>query len=450
MVCSIIIPVFNQLFYTKLCLEALKKTIGGNSYEIIIVDNGSTDGTKKYIEETFPEVKYIYNTENLGFAKGCNVGAASASGEYMVFLNNDTVPTQGWLSALMETAKSAGVAAAIGSKLLFPNGRIQHSGMTIGEDLWPRALYYTFPEDTPGACRQRELQAVTAACMLVGRKTFRDLGGFDERFLNSFEDIDFCIRLREAGGKVIYCPQSILYHFESASEGRLNNDEVNRQKLIEKWGEKLVPDEAKLYREDGFEEPPKPDYLYLTGRKLSWLLANKEKEIQKLTDQLMQTYAERDEHAEQVTVLYERIEALSEELHRASKEKIDLAARSEESYKQRDEYARQINGLVEQLQESYKQIDYYAKETNKKSGEYSKQIISLSDQLRLMADRLREAYAEAEKYASQARQYAEHISANEKEIANLHSKSSQLEAILKRYRSSLPLKIYFKLRRRNP
>ena len=120
-ICSIIIPVFNRLQLTKQCLDAIIANTPQNLYEVIVVDNASTDGTKNYLSSLNDAfIKIITNKMNLGFAKACNQGAQAASTEYILFLNNDTEPQKGWLQPLIDILVNDSTVAAAGSKLLFP------------------------------------------------------------------------------------------------------------------------------------------------------------------------------------------------------------------------------------------------------------------------------------------------------------------------------------------
>jgi len=246
--CSIIIPVFNKLEYTKQCLDALCKETPTDLFELIIVNNASTDGTKEFLNEfakTYPNVKVIHNQENLGFAKACNQGARVAEGKYLVFLNNDTVPLYGWLEEMLkiiETEKNVGI---VGSKLLYPDNTIQHAGVAIADfpqSIYPYHIHRKSPADALEVNVVKDYQAVTGACMLIPKEFFDRLGGFDEGFLNGYEDVDLCFRVREAGYRVVYTPKSVLYHFESISEGRFKAVNENEKRLQEKWAGKIEPD----------------------------------------------------------------------------------------------------------------------------------------------------------------------------------------------------------------
>ncbi|HMX91963.1 MAG TPA: glycosyltransferase, partial [Nitrospira sp.] len=252
--CSIIIPVWNNLALTTQCLTALAEVTQGVSYEVIVVDNHSTDDTPAFLAGLGGDVKIITNNDNLGFAKACNQGAQAAKGEYLVFLNNDTIPQAGWLSALVEEVKAHSEVAVVGSKLLYEDGTIQHAGVAFSREfLMPYHMYPGVPADAPFVSRRRELQCVTAACMLIRRQVFAQVGGFDEGYKNGFEDVDLCLKVGEKNWKIVYQPQSTVIHLESRTPGRKAHEEENTLRFRERWGRCWwVTDEDRLHFDDGY------------------------------------------------------------------------------------------------------------------------------------------------------------------------------------------------------
>lgn len=179
---------------------------------------------------------------------------AVGDAEYLVFLNNDTVPIAGWLDALVEDAAAHPGAAAIGSKLLYPDGTVQHAGVAIGRDRWPHHIYAGFPGDHPAVNRAKRVVATSASCMLVRRSAFEELGGFDTAFLNGYEDIDLCLRLGEKGHEVRYCPHSVSYHLESVTRWTGESKrhvEHNSRLYAERWHDRIAPDDVEQYLADG-------------------------------------------------------------------------------------------------------------------------------------------------------------------------------------------------------
>jgi FkbM family methyltransferase len=253
--CSVIIPAWNKCELTRDCVTALAKTTGGLSWELIIVDNHSTDGTAEFLEQLGGDVQIIRNQENLGFAKACNQGARAARGKYLVFLNNDTVPLDGWLQAMVEEVRTHADVGIVGSKLLYADGTVQHAGVACDRShCAPYHIYRTFPGDHPAVNRRREFHVVTGACLLIRAELFRELGGFDEAFRNGFEDVDLCLKARERGYRVVYQPKSALFHLESQTPGRKAYDKANSRRLQERWGDSWwLSDEDLQYFEDGYK-----------------------------------------------------------------------------------------------------------------------------------------------------------------------------------------------------
>ncbi len=244
--CSIIIPVFNKLDLTRQCLTHLANVTDGCSYEVIVVDNASTDGTGPFLSSLEGDIQIIKNDSNLGFAKACNQGAKAAKGKYLVFLNNDTISLEGWLSALVEEVEQHSDVAVVGSKLLYENGTIQHAGVVFSKKLLtPYHLFNRLPSDFNAANIRQEFQAVTAACLLIRTDVFHSVSGFDEQFVNGFEDVDLCLKIRESGQLVIYQPKSILYHLEEQTPGRKNpeTEMQNSRLLMDRWADRIVVDE---------------------------------------------------------------------------------------------------------------------------------------------------------------------------------------------------------------
>ena len=256
---SIIIPVFNKVEYTARCLQALEvNTSRDLRYEVIIIDNASTDATPGFLASLEGPVTVIRNEKNLGFARACNQGAALANGDYLVFLNNDTEPQPGWLDALLARAQDENVGI-VGAKLLFPDGTIQHAGVAIardplqGVDVAPFHIYYRSNANLAPVNKPRDFQAVTGACMLIMKPLFDMVGGFNEAYYNGYEDVDLCFRVRSLGYRIVYEPRSVLIHHESVSgPERFRKVRDNVVLLNSYWAGKIQPDEQDIYLADGF------------------------------------------------------------------------------------------------------------------------------------------------------------------------------------------------------
>jgi len=249
--CSIVIPVFNNGALTYSCLRALLLAKVTTTFEVIAVDNGSTDSAPEVLDEFSKCITLITNEHNRGFVDACNQGAAGARGEFLVFLNNDTRVTDGWLDRLRETAEDFDNVGAVGGKLLFPDNTIQEAGGIIFNDgsgvnygKWddPDALDYNF---------MRDVDYSSAACLLVRRDLFESLGGFDRRYAPAFyEDTDLCFGLRNLGKRVVYQPRCEVFHHEGATAGvdldlgYKRFQKINHAKFLEKWQSALALQKA--------------------------------------------------------------------------------------------------------------------------------------------------------------------------------------------------------------
>ena len=249
--CSVIIPVFNNHAITKQCLDATLGTCGRDT-AIIVVDDGSADGTPAMLAAYGDRLTVVRHSVNEGFAKTCNDGAAAASGEFLVFLNNDTIPQPGWLDALVDYSRANPQAAVVGAKLLYPNDTIQHAGMAICEKRHPIHIYKGFPAGHDAVNKSRAYPVVTGACFFTTREHFTKMRGFDTAYRNGYEDVDFCLRTREAGMEVHYCHKSVLYHLESSTRQHDTPCEQKNLRLFhERWGGHVRQDDFTYYFQDG-------------------------------------------------------------------------------------------------------------------------------------------------------------------------------------------------------
>ncbi len=247
---SIVIPTFNRLDLTRRCLHSLYRTTFGKQVEILVVDNGSTDGTREFLlaEKTTGRLGAIFNGTNLGFAVACNQGARMARGRLLLFLNNDTEARFGWLDPLIKVLDNDPKVAIVGSKLLYPDGTIQHAGVILTEmdgvdPLRATHAYPGSPADLKVANEPRVYQAVTGACMMVRKAAFESIGGFDMGYLNGYEDVDFCLKFQERGQLVVYEPESVLIHHESQSgPERFRHAQRNIERFHRSWLGKVDAD----------------------------------------------------------------------------------------------------------------------------------------------------------------------------------------------------------------
>jgi GT2 family glycosyltransferase len=172
-----------------------------------------------------------------------NLGAAKADGEYLILLNDDTeVISPDWIECMLEFCQQR-ETGVVGTRLLFPDGRLQHIGVTLLGGR-PTHMYYNFPNHHTGYWYgnliPNNYSAVTGACMMTPTHLYQDLGGFDPEFSLNYNDIDYCLRVIDAGRRVVYTPYAQLYHFESASKTGIYPHEV--AKFLARWGERYPVD----------------------------------------------------------------------------------------------------------------------------------------------------------------------------------------------------------------
>jgi O-antigen biosynthesis protein len=243
---SIIIPVFNQFHFTQACLASLQKHSGWHAFEVIIVDDGSRDETVTSVPQ-MKGVVYLRNGTNTGFVGACNRGAGKARGEYLLFLNNDTIAKPGWLDALLETFQLEPRAGLVGSKLLFPDGRLQEAGSIIWRD--GSGWNYGKFDDAgkPEYNYLRDVDYCSAACVMIPKSLFESVGGFDTQYAPGYyEDTDLSFKVRQNGYKVLYQPLSEIIHYEGAtggtdvSSGAKRYQNLNRTAFATRWAAELA------------------------------------------------------------------------------------------------------------------------------------------------------------------------------------------------------------------
>ncbi|ASJ71620.1 glycosyltransferase [Granulosicoccus antarcticus] len=238
---SIIIPVHNQFALTYQCIASLVLCSNELSFEVIIVDDVSTDQTVD-IKQIIMNARVIRNSENLGFLHNCNNAAHSAVGEYLVFLNNDTEVTAGWLDELRDIFRRFHNVGAAGSALVYADGTLQDAGGIVWDSGVPWNVGHGKNPADPAYRYVRDVDYLTGAALMVSQSAWKQVGGFSEEFAPAYyEDTDLAFKLHAAGLRTMYCPHSTVIHFEGQSNG-ISTDQgikrfqlVNANKFVEKW-----------------------------------------------------------------------------------------------------------------------------------------------------------------------------------------------------------------------
>lgn len=247
-VASVVIPVHDHFGYTHHCLWALAQAGAEAAFEVIVVDDCSSDGTAERLAG-YPGVRVVRNPENLGFVGSCNRGAELARGDFIVFLNNDTQVQFGWLEALLATFAESADTGIAGSRLIYPDGRQQEAGGILFND--GSAWNYGHLDDPnrPQYSYRRAVDYCSGAALAIRADLFRTLGGFDKAFAPAYyEDTDLAFRVRAAGYQVYYQPMSVVVHFEGVSAGRDEQAQtglkryqrINAERFRARWADELA------------------------------------------------------------------------------------------------------------------------------------------------------------------------------------------------------------------
>lgn len=254
---SFIIPLYNCLALTQECLRTLQATLpAGLAHEIILVDDGSTDGTREWLAGlrplkglagiNYPAVstshpslsavspcRVLLNERNCGFAVTCNRGAAEAQGKILFFLNNDLVFQPGWFKPMLTLVRPRYAGLVGNVQLNATTGAVDHAGLRFNRKGKPE--HVTTLSWLAWLTGEREVPALTGACFAVKQSTWRQLGGFDEAFINGSEDVDLCLKARQAGLHNFVATRSVVRHHVSQSPGRKLRDEENSRLLLARW-----------------------------------------------------------------------------------------------------------------------------------------------------------------------------------------------------------------------
>lgn len=258
---SIIIPTKDKFEVLRKCIDSIIKVSTYTNYEIIIIDNNSTDKkTIEYLREidSFDNVSIIEYNNDFNYSAMNNNAVQMAKGEYILLLNNDVeVITDNWMELLLQSMQSANIAV-VGAKLLYPNDRVQHCGVTLGiNGIADHAGKLTYKDNSgyfAWSILERNVSCVTGACLLIRKSVYQEVGGLDEKYLKvSYNDVDLCLKVINKGYSVIYNPEAILYHYESVSRGK---DDTIEKKSLNRYERHVMYNRyGKILKNDPFYNP---------------------------------------------------------------------------------------------------------------------------------------------------------------------------------------------------
>ncbi len=247
---SVIIPIYGKVDYTLRCMASIAANPPLAAFEVIVVDDCSPDDSWNVLSEV-KNIHLFQNEQNQGFIRSCNIGAQAAKGQYLHFLNNDTEVTPGWLDELLRTFSEFPGTGLAGSKLIYPDGRLQEAGGII----WQNGSAWNFGRfqdpNFPVYNYAREVDYCSGASIMVPKSLFDELGGFDEHYLPAYcEDSDIALKIRDSGYRVIYQPLSTVIHHEGITsgtditQGAKAYQVENSKKLFERWQRHLQTHQA--------------------------------------------------------------------------------------------------------------------------------------------------------------------------------------------------------------
>jgi GT2 family glycosyltransferase/SAM-dependent methyltransferase len=237
---SIIVPVYNKIEYTLACLTSIHTYMPDAGFEVIVVDDGSSDETADVVPN-ITGVRYTRNSTNLGFLRSVNRGASMAKGKYLYLLNNDTELRPGSIDALLTVFERIPSAVLAGSKLVYPGGHLQEAGAVLNADGTVELVGLNGEPAAPEFDFLREVDYCSGASLMIKRESFESLGGFDDAYAPGyFEDADLAMRLRSTGGKIIYQPASVVIHHLSVTtrdygDGKIAEIQKNKQTFLDRW-----------------------------------------------------------------------------------------------------------------------------------------------------------------------------------------------------------------------
>lgn len=242
---SILVINWNAADLTLECIRQVWANTSGHTYEIVIVDNGSTEADLCKLAALGRGVRLVPLGINRFFGEANNIAAEAAVGQWLVLLNNDAFPQAGWIKALMRVAKDYPAVGAVGPMLLYPDGTVQEAGACVDADGFPTRFGHGAQSPTPDLLVEKYVDYISAAALLLPREAFLEVGGFDLSYEPAYyEDVDLCLKLWAIGRPVVYCPDCEVVHIEGSSANgdrgaerrRRALGDLNRAKLMSRWG----------------------------------------------------------------------------------------------------------------------------------------------------------------------------------------------------------------------
>lgn len=226
----------NCLPLTQAMLASLEATVDLSGKQLVLIDDCSTDGTAAYLQTLAGRrgIDILSNSKNLGFAASNNRGAHAATGEILVFINNDLEFSPGWLEPMLACLETSPQAGAVGNvQRNFQTGLVDHAGIFFDLDGLPTHAHKNRKNPPRGKILERN--AVTAACLAIRKETFQSVGGFDERYRNGCEDVDLCLKLKAKDYRLYVALESVIRHHISVAPGRNLNNARNTETFQQRW-----------------------------------------------------------------------------------------------------------------------------------------------------------------------------------------------------------------------
>ena len=253
---SFIVAVHNCLDLTHAMIRSLEDTVDLSRHELVLIDDASDSETANWLQKLEAPYRILRNETNLGFSASNNKAARHATGDYLVFLNNDLELAPNWLEPMLELERTLPKVGAVGNiQKNVQTGLVDHAGIFFDTTGMPTHAWKNRKKHPKGDWIKRS--AITAACLLIKRSLFEEMNGFDESYRNGMEDVDLCVRLRNAGYQLIVAHKSVIRHHISCSPGRHDHNDRNSELFRQRWSNSM--------RQTGIHEWPS-EYFHRYAR----------------------------------------------------------------------------------------------------------------------------------------------------------------------------------------